>query len=146
MIRAKCDHRTGILGAAASAAIFAILAATTAAAQSGATVTGVHANEEFCKTMIRQVAVLGQSAKADIFDMTQRAKNFADLKALNATLVKTAPASLASDVALQVKNSNASLDAQLARDPARIKASLVPLRSSEHLAVAKRMTEYCGVK
>ena len=71
MIRAKCDHRTGILGAAATAAIFAILAATTAAAQSGATVTGVHGPEEFCKTMIRQVAVLGQSAKADIFDMTQ---------------------------------------------------------------------------
>ena len=98
--------------------------------------------------MIKQVELFGQVAKLNPIspDMTKRAQYFADQKALNETLVKTAPASLASDVALATKIANASVDAQLARDPARIKASIAPLASPERLAASKRMSDYCGVK
>lgn len=151
MIRAKWTIRLGTLGVVVSVAVLANkdgTAAATSAAQGGAVVTGVHANEEFCKTMIRQFDLFGQFVKLDPIspDMTKRAKYFADQKALNATLVKTAPASLASDVALVTKNANVSTDAQLARDPARIKATVAPLRSPEHFAAAKRMNDYCGAK
>lgn len=151
MIRMKWPVRLGILGAAVSVAVLAISAATPSAAQGGAVVTGVHANEEFCKTMIRQFELFVEFARLDPIspDITKRAKYFADSKALNATLMKTAPASLASDVALAMKNSDAMMDAQLAGkagDPARIKAATVALTSPEQLAKAKRMNDYCGVK
>ena len=148
MIRAKWTMRLGILGAVVSVAVLAISAATTSVAASGAaqTVTGVHANEEFCKIIVRQVEQFGLFAKVDLFDMTKRAKYWSDQKELNATLVKTAPASLASDVALQTKNSNAMMDAQAARNATNIKASAAALRSPEHLAAARRMNDYCGVK
>jgi hypothetical protein len=145
MIRTKSNSRLRTL-ATAGIGILAMLGATASGAQTGAVATGAHANEAFCKTIIEQAELFGRFMKADLSDVTTRTKYFADQKELNATLSKTAPAALASDVALQTRNANASVDAQLARDPARIKASVGPLRSPEHLAASKRMTEYCGVK
>jgi hypothetical protein len=126
--------------------ILAMWAATASGAQTGAVATGAHANEAFCKSILKQAELFGQFIKMDPSDVTTRTKYFSDQKELNATLSKTAPASLAGDVALQTKNANASIDAQLARDPARVKATVGPLRSPEHLAASKRMTEYCGIK
>jgi hypothetical protein len=131
---------------AAGIGILAVLGATASAAQTGAVATGPHANEVFCKSIIKQAELLGQFMKSNLSDVTIRTKYFSDQKDLNATLVKTAPASLAGDVALQTKNANAGFDAQLARDPARMKASMGQLRSPEHLAASKRMAEYCGIK
>jgi hypothetical protein len=108
--------------------------------------TGAHANEPFCKAIIKQAELFGQFMKANPSDVTTRAKYFSDQKALNATLLKTAPAPLAADVALQTRNANASIEAQLTRDPAKMKATVGPLRSPEHLAASRRMTEYCAVK
>jgi hypothetical protein len=125
-----------------------LLAGTASGAAPAVTMSGPHANEEFCKTMVRQVELFGQFVNLDPIspDMTKRAKYFTDQKDLNATLVKTVPTLLASDVALTTKNANASSDAQLARDSARIKATAAPLRSPEHLAAYKRMKEYCGAR
>jgi len=144
--------RLGILGAFMSVSVLAntdgSVAAAASPAQGGAVATGVHANEEFCRTIIRKVELLGQFMKLDPMspDTTKRAKYFADQKELNAALVKTSPASIAADVALQTRNANASLDAQLTRDPARIKGTLGPLRSPEHAAASKRMNDYCGTR
>jgi hypothetical protein len=151
MIGTRLTTRLGVLGAVVSIAILAAAdrtAATPPAAEQSAVVTGAHANEDFCKTMIKQMELLGLYAKLDPStpDMTMRAKYFADQKALNAALLRTAPASLAGDVAVQTRNANASLDAQLTRDPARIKAAVVPLRSPEHLTASRHMNDYCGVK
>ena len=71
---------------------------------------------------------------------------FADSKALNTTLVKTAPALLASDVALQTRNSSAMYDAQLAGDRASEKAAVGALTSPAHFAASRHMNEYCGAK
>jgi hypothetical protein len=145
MMRMKSNSRLRSF-ATAGVGILAMLGATASGAQTGAVATGPHANEAFCKAIIKQAELFGQFMKADLSDGTTRTKYFSDQKALNATLSKTAPASLADDVALQTKNTNASIDAQLARDPARMKTTVGPLRSPEHLAASKRMTEYCGVK
>ena len=117
-------------------------------AQGGATATGVHSNEAFCKTMIRQFDLMGTYIKSPGLgtDKTRRAKYFADQKMLNATLVKTAPASLKRDVVLLARNANASYDAQLVGDRASMRAAVAPLRTPEHLAAAKRANDYCGVK
>jgi hypothetical protein len=145
MLRAKSNRRLGAL-AKAGIGIAALGVATAAGAQAGAVATGPHTNEPFCKTIVKQAEMLGQFLKADLSDVTARNKYFSDQKALNATLSKTAPASLVSDVALQTRNANASFDAQLAGDRAKVKATLGPLRSPEHLAASRHMTEYCGVK
>jgi hypothetical protein len=122
--------------------------AATSATQGGAVVTGVHASEEFCKTMIRQVELGAEFVKHQPLspDMTTRAKYFADQKELNATLVKTAPASLASDAERFTRNANAMFDAQLAGDRARDQVAVGALTSPEHLAAAKRMSDYCGAR
>lgn len=146
MKKAKWDTRPAILGGMVGIAIVAVSAATMSGAQKGAVATGAHANEAFCKTIIKQAELFAQFTMNDLSDAKKRSKYFADQKELNDTLSKTAPTSLASDVALQTKNANAGIDAQLARDPAKIKAAMEPLRSPEHLAASKRMTEYCGVK
>jgi hypothetical protein len=143
MQRTKSNSR---LGALATAGILAMLGATASGAQTGAVASGAHANEAFCKTIIKQAELFGQFMKANLSDVTTRTKYFSDQRELNATLSKTAPASLAGDVSLQTRNTNANFDAQLARDPARMKATVGPLRSPEHLAASRRMTEYCGVK
>lgn len=143
MMRTKSNGRLGTL---AAAGILAILGGTASGTQTGAVATGAHANEPFCKAIIKQAELLGLFMKANPADVTTRTKYFSDQKALNATLSKTAPASLEGDVALQTRNANASFDAQLARDPARMKATVGPLRSPEHLAASRKMTEYCGVK
>ena len=142
MMWTKSKSRLATLAAAG----IGILAATTAGAQTGAVATGAHANEAFCKAIIKQTELYGQFMKSNLSDVAIRTKYFADQKDVNATLLKTAPASLADDVALQTKNANAGVDAQLARDPAKMKASMGQLRSPEHLAASKRMAEYCGVK
>jgi hypothetical protein len=145
MIRTKSNSRLGTL-AMAGIGILAMLGATASGAQTGAVATGAHANEAFCKAIIKQAELFGQFMKANLSDVTTRTKYFSDQKELNGTLSKTAPASLADDVALQTRNTNANFDAQLARDAARMKATVGPLRSPEHLAASRRMTEYCGVK
>ena len=124
------------------------IAATSSGPQGAAVATGVHANEEVCKIMIRQADQFAAYAKNQplIPDTTKRAKYFADQKALNAALVKAAPASLASDVARLTKESDEFMDAQLAGDRARDKASVAALTSPEHIAAAKRANDYCGVK
>jgi hypothetical protein len=146
MIRAKSNVRVGILGATAGLSALLIASASASGSQAGTLATGPHANEPFCKTSIEQGQMLAQFVKADLSDPAKRTKYFAGQKELNGTLVKQAPASLAADVALQTKNANASIDAQLSHDPAKIKASMIPLRSPENLAASRHMTEYCGVK
>ena len=118
MIRTKSNSRLSTL-ATAGIGILAMLGATTFGAQTGAVATGAHANEAFCKTIIKQAEMFGQFMKANLGDVTIRTKYFSDQKELNATLSKTAPASLAADVALQTKNANANFDAQLAGDRAK---------------------------
>jgi hypothetical protein len=145
MMRAKSNSRLRTL-AAAGIGILAMLGAIASGAQTGAVATGAHANEAFCKTIIRQAEMFGQFMKMNLGDVTTRTKYFSDQKELNATLSKTAPVSLAGDVALQTKNANASFDAQLSGDRAKMKAAVAPMRSPEHLAASKRMAEYCGVK
>jgi hypothetical protein len=145
MMRTTWNIRLGLIGRTAGIAILAMSAAA-AAGQTGAMATGPHATEAFCKTIIKQAELFGQFTTSDLSDATKRAKYFSDQKELNATLSKTAPASLASDVALQTRNANAGIEAQITRDPARLKAASGPLRSPEHLAASRRMTEYCGVK
>jgi hypothetical protein len=138
--------RGRILGTVMSVTALAISMATTAAAQSVTPVSGPHANEPFCKTIVGQVELLTDFVKLDNPDMAKRAKYFADAKALNATLVKTAPASLATDVALQTRIANAMYDAQIAGDGARMSAAAKDMTSPEILAASKRMSAYCGAR
>jgi hypothetical protein len=145
MIGAKSNARVGIRGAAAAVGAL-LIASASAFGQAGAVATGPHANEPFCKTIIEQGKMFAQFVNADLSDPAKRTAYFASQKEINATLVKQAPASLAADVALQTKNANASIDAQLSHDAAKIKASTAPLRSPENLAASRHMTEYCGVK
>ena len=112
------------------------------------TVTGGHSNDAFCKIiLVEQIELFGQMARLDPIspDMTKRAKYFSDSKVLNAKLVKTAPAGLASDVTLQTKNSDAMLDAQLANDNARISATAHVLSGPANLAATKHISDYCGM-
>ena len=145
MIRTKSTRRLGAL-ALAGIGMVGLFAAAAAAGQAGVTATGAHANEPFCKAIVKQTEMFGHFIKTDLANPAARTKYFSDQKALNATLSKTAPASLLSDVALQTRNANASFDAQLSGDRAKVKATTGPLRSPEHLAASKRMREYCGVK
>lgn len=117
-------------------------------AQGTATATGIHANEAVCKTMIKQFDLTMSYIKSPGLgrDKTARSKHFADQKILYAMLLKTAPAPLKSDVALLTRNANASIDAQLAGDPASMKAAVAPMLTPAHLAAAKRANDYCGVK
>jgi hypothetical protein len=133
-------------------AAFAFVPCLPLVAQGGATVTGVHANEAFCQTMIKQVDLGAAYVKSDpglIPDRTKQAKYFADQKALNATLVKTAPASLAGEIARFTTAANAYYDVQLAGragDREAMRSAARGMRSPEHLAASKHMSEYCGAK
>ena len=121
-------------------------AGTTSAAPVGAApapVSGGHSNEEFCKLLLVQ---FDQMSKFDPSNVATRTTYFAGQKEMNAKLVKAAPPALASDIALQTTNANAAIDAQLAGDPARIKATRGPITSPEHFAAARRMNAYCGIK
>jgi hypothetical protein len=119
----------------------ALLAGTASGAAPTVIVSGPHATEEFCKILVRQAELGGEYMKHN--DTTKRAKYFADQKELNAKLVKSAPASLASDAALSTKAANDMIDAELTGD----RAKAVPgLTSPERLAANKRMSDYCGVK
>ncbi|MEO5903026.1 MAG: hypothetical protein ABIQ55_03350 [Gemmatimonadaceae bacterium] len=117
------------------------------AAQGTLKVSGIHANEPFCKTMIKQFEVMTTYTRSGLglTDPLTKKKYFADQKVLNATLVKTAPASLATDVALLSRNANLAYDAQMGTDRKAAMAALAPLRRPEHLAAAKRANAYCGL-
>ena len=117
-----------------------------ASAQAKLNVSGVHANEPFCKTMIKQFDLMTTYTRSGIglTDPATKKKYFADQKALNATLVKTAPASLTSDIALLARDANFSYDAQQGTDRKAMMAAIAPLRRPEHLAAAKRANAYCG--
>lgn len=80
-----------------------------------------------------------------VVDPASKKKYFADQKAVNFTLVKTAPLSLLSDVALLAPDANVSYDAQQGTDRKAMMAALAPLRRPEHLAAAKRANAYCGL-
>lgn len=139
------NHRAFIIAAFA----LAIMPGVTLLAQSGATVSGVHANEVFCKTLVKQgdLAASYMASNPGLrSDKSKQAKYFADQKALNAVLVKTAPSSLTADVALFTKNANASYDAQLTADRASMRAAISPMRSPANLTAARHATEYCGVR
>ena len=126
---------------------FAFLPLQSVSAQGKLSMSGVHANEPFCKTMIKQFEVMTTYTKSGLglTDMATRKKYFADQRVLNATLVKTAPASLAADVALLSRDANGSYDAQLNGDRKSMMAAIAPMRRPEHLAAAKRANVYCGV-
>ena len=142
MTRMKWTIRLGILAGLATLSLSAAIGAPPAARASDTIrMSGIHANEAFCQTMIRQMELLG---KFDPFDAAKREKFFADHKKLNADLVKTAPASLAGDIVLQTRNANAMMDAQLKRDSARVKAAAAVLRSPANVAASKRLAAYCG--
>ncbi len=97
--------------------------------------------------MIKQYEVMTTYTKSGLglIDPATKKKYFADQKALNATLVKTAPISLKSDVLMLERDSNLGYDAQLGTDRKVRMAALAPLRRPEHLAAAKRASDYCGV-
>ena len=133
-------------------ATFAFMPCAPLLAQGGATVSGVHANEAFCKTMVKQVELGAAYMKANtglLPDQPKQAAYFADQKALNATLVKTAPASLTSDAVNFTKVANAYYDVQLAgrgADREFMKTARRDMSSPEHIAQSKRMNDYCGAK
>jgi hypothetical protein len=159
MFRAKWSSRIEILGAAVIVAVLVFSAscrrdanqdgtpATTSATASGAALaaTGDHSNDEFCRTIVLQGEKFALFTKFDPLDLAKRAKYFADQKELNATLVKTAPTSLASDVALQTRNSNAMMDAQMGNHSPSIMANARLLSSPKNLAASRHMADYCGV-
>jgi hypothetical protein len=122
--------------------------AVQASAQGKVKMTGIHANEPFCKTTMRQYDVSMAYMAASIGhapDPKAREKFFNDQRAINAMLLTQAPPSLKSDIALINRDANASFDAQLHADPRHMLAAMAPLRSPEHLAAAKRVNAYCGV-
>lgn len=129
-------------------ATFAFVPCQSLLAQGGAAATGIHAKEGFCTTMIQQFDLMSTYTKSPGLgtDMNRRSKYFADQKVLNATLLRTAPASLKTDVVLLTGDANASYDAQLSGNRAGTMASIGRLRSPQHLAAAKRANDYCGIK
>lgn len=129
-------------------AVFVTVPFQSLTAQAGARMTGPHANEAFCKTMMTQYDVSTAYMRSSIGkapDPKARTKFFADQRALNATLLRQAPLSLRGDIALINKDANDSFDAQLSADPRHMLAAMAPLRSPAHLAAAKRAGAYCGV-
>ncbi|MEP6509679.1 MAG: hypothetical protein ABJC63_15740 [Gemmatimonadales bacterium] len=128
-------------------AALVLLPVQAASAQSKLNVSGIHAGEPFCKTMIKQFDLMTAYTRSasGITDPATKKKYFADQKALNATLVKTAPLSLSSDVALLARDANFSYDVQQGTDRKAMMAAIAPLRRPEHLAAAKRANAYCGL-
>ena len=120
-----------------------LFAGTASGAAPAMTSSGPHASEEFCKIMVRQVEEGAAGVKPGMSaDNTERAKYNAGQKVWNTKLVKTAPASLASDVALSTKAANDFMDADIDH---RAKAAQ-GLTSPERMAANKRMSDYCGFK
>ena len=132
-------------------ATFAFMPCVPLLAQGGATVTGSHANEEFCKAMLKQADLSAAYMKANpgpVRDTTRQANYFGEQKALNATLVKTAPASLSSDIVNFTRTSNAFFDVMGGRvgDSEAKMVATRAMSSPEHIAASKRMSDYCGFK
>jgi hypothetical protein len=136
------SHRRTLIIAA-----LAFLPSKAASAQGKLNVSGIHSREPFCQTMIKQYDLMVAYTKSAIgmTDPAAKKKYFADQKALNGILVKTAPLSLSSDVALLARDANFSYDAQQGTDRKAMMAALAPLRKPEHLAAAKRANAYCGL-
>lgn len=116
-------------------------------AQGGLNVSGIHSREPLCQTMIKQFDLMTAYTRSGVglLDPATKKKYFADQKALNATLVKQAPLSLSSDIALLARDANFSYDAQQGTDRKAMMAAIAPLRRPEHLAAAKRANAYCGL-
>lgn len=117
-------------------------------AQRAAMLTGPHANEAFCKTMMTQYDVsmaYMRSTIGKVPDLKSRQKFFSDQRAINVILLRQAPASLKSDITMINNDANTSFDAQLRAGPRQMLAAMAPLRSPAHLAAAKRANAYCGV-
>lgn len=129
-------------------AVLAVVPLQSISAQGGAKMSGPHANEPFCKTMMAQYDVSMAYMRSSIGrgpDQKAKEKFFSDQRALNATLLRQAPLSLKSDVALINKDSETSFDAQLHADPRHMMAAMAVLRTPAHLAAAKHAGAYCGV-
>ena len=95
--------------------------------------TGPHANEAFCKTMITQFVNMQTDMKSSFGrepDVKAQAKYFADQKALNGLLVKTAPPSLSADMKLIDRNVKTAYDAMLHADRGHMMAAMAPMRHS----------------
>lgn len=125
-----------------------LASAHVAGAQGRVVMTGTHANEPFCKTMMKQFETSQAYMLSSIGhapDPKAREKFFNDQRAINAVLAKQAPASLASDIALINKDADKSFDMQLHADQRHLIAAMAPLRTPAHLAAAKRANAYCGV-
>lgn len=137
------SHRVVLIAALLLAPIQAV-----SAQGRGVVMTGPHANEPFCKTMMTQFDVSMAYMRASIGkgpDMEAKKKFFADQKAINVTLLRQSPPSLRSDIAMINKDASDSFDAQLKADPRHMLAAMAPLRTPAHLAAAKRANAYCGV-
>jgi hypothetical protein len=116
-----------------------------AAAEGGAPSSG--RNEAFCTLLEAQYASLSKAqAQGDFADPAKRKAYFTEQKEMNAKILAAAPKELESTAALQVKNSNAACDAQLAGDRARSQAASAVLASKENVDASARMRDYCGIK
>jgi hypothetical protein len=129
-------------------AALALLPLQSISAQGKAKMSGPHANEPFCKTMMTQYNVSMAYMSSSIGkgpDQKAKEKFVADQRALNATLLRQAPLSLKRDVAQINKDADVSFEAQLHADPKHMMAAMAALRTPAHLAAAKRAGAYCGV-
>lgn len=116
------------------------------AAPDGATPTSGR-NEAFCKLIEAQYASLSKAqAQGALTDPAKRKAYFTEQREMNAKILAAAPKELESTVALQVKNSNAVYDAQLAGDRAGSQAASAVLASKENIDASARMRDYCGIK
>ena len=134
------------------AAAFTFTPCAALLAQEAVTTTGVHSREEFCKDVLKQMDLGAAYYKANAGGMPDQQKTatyVAEQKAMGATIVKVAPKSLVDDVVQFTKVANVFYDAQLAGrqgDREAVRAASRAVSSPEHVAAAKRMYEYCGIK
>lgn len=132
-------------------ATFTFLPCVSLLAQDAVIVSGVHAKEEFCKNLIKQVDLGAAYLKANAGgapDPQRQTTYITEQKAMGALMVKTAPASLGVDVANFMKIANTFYDTQLPGRQGDREAMIAAGRavaSPEHFAAAKRMNEYCGI-
>jgi hypothetical protein len=129
-------------------AVLGLVPGQLAGAQTGAKLTGPHANEPFCKTTMKQYEVSMAYMRASIGhapDPKARDKFFNDQRAINILLAAQAPGVLKSDIALINKDADASFTAQAHADQRHMLAAMASLRTPAHIAAAKRVNAYCGV-
>ena len=127
-----------------------VLAAVLAMAASGTatavTLSGPHAEEPFCKAMARQLYAFEMIGLLDTAGPDPRVRRMhVEGKAASATLVETAPPSLAREVALQTKNIDAALDAEMSRDSGKKAAAAASVGAGTHRTADERMRRHCGM-